>query len=158
MSTVLNMIELRTGTTADLPLVETLMADAFDPRFGEAWTRGQCLGIMSLPSVWLTIASIHGQPAGFALSRLTVDEVELLLLATAPAVRRRGVGAALLRSVLGDAQDKRAVAMHLEVRDGNEAIKLYRNAGFTKVGQRRAYYRGNAGLVSDAFTYRRDLP
>ncbi|MEG3123186.1 GNAT family N-acetyltransferase [Sphingomonas sp. GB1N7] len=157
MSTVLNMIELRTGSTADLALVETLMADAFDPRFGEAWTRGQCLGIMSLPGVWLTIASIQGQPAGFALSRLTVDEVELLLLATAPAVRRRGVGAALLRSVLGDAQDRQAVAMHLEVRDGNEAIKLYRNAGFVKVGQRRAYYRGNAGLVSDAFTYRRDL-
>jgi len=157
MSTVLNMIELRTGTTADLAMVETIMADAFDPRFGEAWTRGQCLGIMSLPGVWLTIATIGGEPAGFALSRLTLDEVELLLLATAPAKRRRGVAAALLRSVIGDAQDKRAVALHLEVRDGNDAIKLYRGAGFAKVGQRRAYYRGTGGLVSDAFTYRRDL-
>lgn len=157
MSTVLNMIELRTGSTSDLAMVETLIGEAFDPRFGEAWTRGQCLGIMALPGVWLTIASIDGQPAGFALSRLTVDEVELLLLATAPALRRRGVAAALLRSVIGDAQDKGAVALHLEVRDGNEAIKLYRGAGFAKVGQRRAYYRGSAGLVSDAFTYRRDL-
>ncbi|QQV78407.1 GNAT family N-acetyltransferase [Sphingomonas aliaeris] len=157
MSTVLNVIELRTGSTSDLALVESLMAESFDPRFGEAWTRGQCLGIMALPGVWLTIASIQGQPAGFALSRLTVDEVELLLLATAPAMRRRGVAAALLRSVIGDAQDKRAVALHLEVRDGNEAIKLYRNAGFAKVGQRRAYYRGTSGLVSDAFTYRREL-
>ena len=157
MNTVLNMIDLRAGSTADLGLVETIMAEAFDPRFGEAWTRGQCLGIMSLPGVWLTIASIQGQPAGFALSRLTVDEVELLLLATAPAMRRRGVAAALLRSVIGDAQDKKAVALHLEVRDGNEAIKLYRSAGFNKVGQRHAYYRGKGGLVSDAFTYRRDF-
>lgn len=154
---MLNTIDLRTGATPDLPLIETLMAQAFDPRFGEAWTRGQCLGIMSLPGVWLTIASIHDQPAGFALARLTVDEVELLLLATTPALRRRGVAAALLRSVIGDARDKKAIALHLEVRDGNEAIKLYNGAGFIKVGQRRAYYRGSAGLVSDAFTYRRDL-
>lgn len=90
---MLNTIDLRTGSTPDLPLIETLMAQAFDPRFGEAWTRGQCLGIMSLPGVWLTIASIHDQPAGFALARLTVDEVELLLLATTPALRRRGVAA-----------------------------------------------------------------
>jgi len=157
MSTVLSMIELRAGSTADLAMVETLMAEAFDPRFGEAWTRGQCLGIMSLPGVWLTVATLDGQPAGFTLSRLIVDEAELLLLATAPSCRRRGVGAALLRATIADARDRQAVTLHLEVRDGNEAIKLYSKAGFIKVGERRGYYRGNNGLMTDAFTYRRSL-
>ena len=153
----MSVIELRTGGTADLAVVEAVMAEAFDPRFGEAWTRGQCLGIMALPGVWLTIAAIDGRIAGFALSRIILDEAELLLLATAPGYRRRGVGAALVRSVIADAQARGAATLHLEVRDGNDAIKLYRAAHFAKVGERRAYYRGNNGQVSDAFTYRRSL-
>ncbi|QNA84525.1 GNAT family N-acetyltransferase [Sphingomonas sp. So64.6b] len=157
MSSVLTMIDLRSGGTADLATVESLMAEAFDPRFGEAWTHGQCLGIMALPGVWLTIASVDGKPVGFALSRQIVDEAELLLLATAPASRRKGVAAALLRSVVTEAREKNALKLHLEVREGNEAIKLYRTAGFTKVGERRAYYRGNAGQTFDAFTFRREL-
>ncbi|QNQ07766.1 GNAT family N-acetyltransferase [Sphingomonas alpina] len=158
MSSVLTMIELRSGGTADLAMVESLMTEAFDPRFGEAWTRGQCLGIMALPGVWLTIASIDGKPVGFALSRQILDEAELLLLATAPASRRKGVAAALLRSVITEAREKNALKLHLEVREGNDAIKLYRASGFTKVGERRAYYRGNAGQTFDAFTFRRELP
>ena len=151
---MLNMIELRAGSTADLATVEALMAGAFDPRFGEAWTRGQCLGIMALPGVWLTIAMLDGKPAGFTLSRLVLDEAELLLLATSPACRRRGVGAALLRATITDARERNAVTLHLEVRDGNDAISLYSKAGFIKVGDRRGYYRGNNGQVSDAFTFR----
>jgi ribosomal-protein-alanine N-acetyltransferase len=157
MSTMLNMIELRAGSTGDLAAVEALMADAFDPRFGEAWTRGQCLGIMALPGVWLTVAWLDGQPAGFSLSRIILDEAELLLLATAPSWRRRGVGAALLRATIAEAVKRKAVTLHLEVRDGNDAIKLYNKAGFVQVGQRRGYYRGNNGQLSDAFTYRRSL-
>jgi ribosomal-protein-alanine N-acetyltransferase len=157
VSTVLNLIELRAGGVGDLALVETIMAEAFDPRFGEAWTRGQCLGILAMPGVWLTIATLDGEPAGFALSRIVADEAELLLLATVPAMRRRGVAAALLRSVIADAISSGAVTLHLEVREGNDAIKLYRGTGFVKVGQRRNYYRGTTGQAFDAFTYSRKL-
>lgn len=157
MSTVLNMIELRGGSVADLGVVETIMGEAFDPRFGEAWTRTQCLGIMSMPGVWLTLANLDGHPAGFALSRRIVDEAELLLLATLPGVRRRGVAAALLRSVLTEARDAGATRLHLEVREGNDAIKLYRASGFAKVGERRNYYRGSDGTAFHAFTYSRDI-
>ena len=157
MSTVLTVIDLRAGTPTDIATVETLMADAFDPRFGEAWTRGQCLGIMALPGVWLTLATLGGKPAGFTLSRLILDEAELLLLATMPAMRRRGVGGALLRATIADARDRGAATLHLEVRDGNPAIELYRTAGFEKVGERRGYYRGSGNQVSDAFTFRLGL-
>ena len=157
MSTTLQMIELRTGGVADLVLVDQVMQQAFDPRYGEAWTRNQCLGILAMPGVWLTIASLDGVPAGFALSRVVADEAELLLLATVPAMRRRGVAAALLRSVITDAISSGAVTLHLEVREGNDAIKLYRGTGFVKVGQRRNYYRGTTGQAFDAFTYSRKL-
>ncbi|WP_010162108.1 GNAT family N-acetyltransferase [Sphingomonas sp. PAMC 26617] len=156
MSTMLR-VDLRGGVVADLPAVDTIMQAAFDPRFGEAWTRNQVLGLLSMPGVWLTIATIGADPAGFALSRRVLDEAELLLLATVPTFRRRGVGAAILRSVIADSTSQGARTLHLEVRSGNDAIKLYRSAGFMKVGERHQYYRGPAGQAFDALTYRRDL-
>jgi ribosomal-protein-alanine N-acetyltransferase len=157
MSTVLNQVELRSGSVADLGLIGIIMGQAFDPRFGEAWTRSQCLGILAMPGVWLTIATLDGVPAGFALSRLIVDEAELLLLATVPALRRRGVAGALLRSTMADAGSHGAKIVHLEVREGNDAIKLYRGAGFAKVGERPNYYRGTTGHAFDAYTFSREL-
>jgi ribosomal-protein-alanine N-acetyltransferase len=156
MSTLLR-IDLRSGSVADLAVIDRLMRDAFDPRFGEAWTHNQVLGLMAMPGVWLTIATIGTEPAGFALSRRVLDEAELLLLAAAPTFRRRGVGAALLRAVIRDSGMQGARTLHLEVRDGNDAIKLYRAAGFDKVGERRHYYRGVDGKAFDALTYRREI-
>jgi len=153
----MNMIELRAGGVGDLALVEAIMAEAFDPRFGEAWKRGQCLGILAMPGVWLTIASLDGRPAGFALSRAVADEAELLLLATRPSARRRGVAAALLRAMIAQAQAGGAVRVHLEVREGNDAVNLYVASGFSKVGERRNYYRGASGQTYHALTYHRDI-
>lgn len=157
MSTVLKAVELRAGTPRDVPAVDALMRAAFDPRYGEAWTAGQCLGVLALPGVWLTLAQIDARPAGFALARCVADEAELLLLATEPAARRGGVGAALLRAVLDEARLRRAERMHLEVRAGNAAIALYTAHGFVQVGERRAYYRGTDGRQRDAQTYARPL-
>jgi len=157
MSTTLTSIDLRGGGAADLGTVDAIMQAAFDPRFGEAWTRNQCLGIMAMPGVWLTIASIGGEAAGFALSRIVADEVELLLLAAVPTLRRRGVGSALLRSVIADSLTRGAISLHLEVREGNGAIALYGANGFHKVGERKRYYRGSDGQALDAFTFRKEL-
>lgn len=150
---VARTLMLRAGFARDIDAVERLMEAAFDPRWGEAWTRGQCLGVLAMPGVRLTLAYADERPAGFAMVRQVVDEVELLLIAVAPAARRRGVGQALLRAVLADAQDENARQVHLEVRAGNDAARLYTAAGFAKVGERRGYYRGKGGHLHDAHTY-----
>ncbi len=157
MSTTLNMIELRPGSPADLAIVDMVMQRAFDPRYGEAWSRSQCLGMLAMPGVWLTLATLNGQPAGFALARAMSDEAELLLLAALPEVRRRGVGGALLRSIINDCLDRDITNLYLEVRAGNEALSLYRSMAFKKVGERRAYYRGPGGQIFDALTFQRKL-
>ena len=150
-------IDLRTGSAADFPFVEQLMASAFDPRYGEAWTRGQCQSVLAMPGVWLILAELNGKPAGFALSRAIADEAELLLFATAPDQRRRGVGAALLRATIDACRARDLATLHLEVRAENEAIRLYDRHGFAKVGERRGYYRGRDGRAFDAHTYRRAI-
>ena len=41
MSGTVNITELREGGSQDLTEVIRIMQDAFDPRFGEAWTGAQ---------------------------------------------------------------------------------------------------------------------
>ena len=144
---------LRAGSPRDIDGVEAVMAHAFDPRFGEAWTRGQCLGVLAMPGVRLTLATLDDEPAGFALVRTVLDEAELLLLAVTPAQRRRGVATALLRTAIADARAEGATRLHLEVRAGNDAVRLYLAHGFDRVGIRRGYYRGRTGQSHDAHTY-----
>lgn len=148
-------ILLRTGDARDVATVDTLMAAAFDPRFGEAWTRNQCLGVLAMPGVRLTLAMVDDAPAGFAMVRAVADEAELLLLGVDPRFRRRGIATALLRAVIAEAQVTGIADLHLEVRANNEAVKLYTAQGFAKVGERRGYYRGKTGETFDAHTYRR---
>jgi ribosomal-protein-alanine N-acetyltransferase len=143
---------LREGGARDIADMMTVMSDAFLPAFGEAWTRGQCLGILDLPRVWLTLASMDDQPAGFALARTVVDESELLLLGVRPAFRSRGIGGALVQRTQAVALASGARILHLEVRQGNDALRLYNRIGFQEVGRRHGYYRGGDGQLYDALS------
>ena len=130
----------------------TVMTGAFQPCFGEGWTRSQCAGILPMAGVQLTIAEEAGAIVGFSLMRAVVDEAELLLVAVAPDARRRGVGKCLIEHFIEEARGRGALRLHLEVRDGNDAVSLYRAAGFETAGRRRDYYRGPDGYRYDAIT------
>ena len=124
-------VRLRSGGAADLDDVMRIMSAAFDPSFGEAWTRSQCAGILPMHGVRLTLAEDGQAPIGFSLVRAVADEAELLLLAVDPEVQRRGVGQALLEDFIAGALASGAHRLHLEVRDGNPAMELYRASGFS---------------------------
>jgi ribosomal-protein-alanine N-acetyltransferase len=140
---------------SDLDSVMRVMGDSFDPAYGEAWTGPQCAGLLPMPGVWLTLARHGADTVGFALARTVAGEAELLLLAVGRDAQRRGVGAALLRRFISVAKRRGAIRLHLEVRDGNPALGLYRNAGFEEVGRRRNYYNGEGGQLYDALTLAR---
>ena len=145
-------VTLRRGGLDDLDGVMHIMTAAFDPSFGEAWTRSQCAGILPMHGVTLTIAETHRRPVGFSLVRAVADEAELLLLAVDPAEQRRGVGQALLDEFIASALSGGAHRLHLEVRDGNPAVQLYQACGFSPAGRRRNYYHGPGGSTHDAVT------
>lgn len=78
---------------------------------------------------------------GAALLEVLVPEAELHSLAVLPGKRRRGLGAALLKSALSAARKRGATEMFLEVRRSNQAaIALYERAGFAALSVRRGYY------------------
>jgi ribosomal-protein-alanine N-acetyltransferase len=147
------------GGSDDLDGVMAVMEAAFGNRFGEAWTRSQCAGILPMSGVALTLARTgpDGKVTGFTLVRTVAGESELLLIAVAPDHHRRGIGAALLDDFLARARAAGVARVHLEVRDGNAATHLYRAAGFAPVGRRRNYYRAVDGQRYDALTFAKTI-
>lgn len=144
----------------DVDRIMAVMAVAFDPEFGEAWTRGQLESALILGSAHYRLIAASGtepppggEAAGFALVRTLFDEDELLLFAVAPQWRGRGLGRALLEQVLADARARGGRRMLLEMRRGNSAERLYRSFGFTQIGMRPDYYRGINNIRCDALTF-----
>jgi len=159
MATVERPVRIEVGTSDDLDAVMGVMESAFGTRFGEAWTRSQCAGILPMAgvSLMLTRDGDGGEPVGFSLFRNVMDESELLLLAVAPDHRRRGIGRGLLDQFIDQARADGVTRAHLEVRDGNPAIEMYRGAGFAPIGRRRNYYHTSDGQQFDALTFALDL-
>lgn len=89
---------LATGGSGDLDDVMKVMDAAFGSRFGEAWTRSQCAGILPMHGVSLVLArdANDRKTVGFSLVRTVADESELLLIAVLPQRHREGIGARLL--------------------------------------------------------------
>jgi ribosomal-protein-alanine N-acetyltransferase len=154
MATVEQDVRIEDGSSDDVDAVMTVMESAFGRRFGEAWTRSQLAGILPMSGVSLIIAREpnRAQAVGFSLARTVADESELLLLAVLPDCHRRGVGRRLLEDFLERARKDEVARVHLEVRDGNPAVGMYRAAGFSPVGRRRNYYYGQDGKRFDAIT------
>jgi len=145
-------ITVTEGGILDLDSVMRVMEDSFDPSYGEAWTAPQCAGLMPMPGVWLSLARDGEGVIGFALGRVVDGEAELLLLAVKKASPGQGAGELLLQRFMAIAEARGAQRLHLEVRDGNRAVKLYKRAGFAAVGRRRNYYTGRDGQIYDALT------
>lgn len=147
------------GTSRDLDSVMEIMESAFGRCFGEAWTRSQLAGILPMSGVSLMLARAGAdrEAVGFSLFRSVADESELLLIAVRPSLHRRGVGRLLLNHFMDGARRDGMGRLHLEVRDGNPAVTMYRAAGFSPVGRRRNYYHGADGQRFDAITLARQL-
>lgn len=151
-------VVIEEGGLGDIDAVMAVMNASFDPCYGEAWTAPQCAGLLPMPGVWLQLARAGGEVLGFSMARVVAREAELLLLAVRDNVQRRGVGKLLLDAFVAGAAARGATRVHLEVREGNHAVKLYSRSGFTQVGRRRNYYSGRDGQIYDALTLARIVP
>lgn len=145
----------------DVDRIMGVMAEAFDPEYGEAWNRNQIESALMMGNCHVVLVGHDGEPpaegepaAGFALSRAVAGEEELLLFAVAPQYRRRGLGAKMLTEMFHNAATRQITEIHLEMRRGNPAERLYRAHGFVEVGHRPNYYRTRSGERLDAITFR----
>jgi ribosomal-protein-alanine N-acetyltransferase len=90
---------------------------------------------------YVAAVAATGELLGWAGIRVIGDEAEILTVGVIAAVRRHGIGAALLRELLDEARRRRVRELFLDVRIDNEtAQRVYEREGFAPVGRRRGYY------------------
>lgn len=100
-----------------------------------------------------------GDATAFVMGRVTLDEAEILTLATALESRRQGLARTRLSAFLTLAADRGARSAFLEVAADNKGARaLYAAAGFAQVGLRKGYYARPDSTPVDALILRRDLP
>jgi ribosomal-protein-alanine N-acetyltransferase len=95
---------------------------------------------------------------GFAVSRMAVDEAEILSIAVDAKHRGRGLSRNLLLTHLGHLAGHGVRTVFLEVEENNQpARRLYDRAGFSVAGRRERYYKQPGGEQLNAVLMRRDL-
>lgn len=144
----------------DLDRIMAVMDTAFDRRWGEAWTRRQVEGSLMAPGTHYRLLDERGDRPGegeaaaaFAMVRAAPGEEELLLIATVPAQRGKGLGGSILALLADDARARGATRLFLEMRENNPAASLYERQGFSPIGRRRGYYTASDGSRIDAITF-----
>lgn len=132
--------------------------------FGHPWSAAEFEVLLAgrdvVAEAAILPASRFRQPrlAGFVLSRIVLDEAEILTIAVAAKFRRQGIGGRLLAAHLASLARRGAKTLFLEVETGNfAALALYAGFGFTQVGERKAYYRKAEGGAAAALVLRREL-
>ena len=88
---------------------------------------------------------------GCRRSRIAVARRRAILAAGAGSGARYLANSSTMRAARG------AHRLHLEVRDGNPAVRMYRLAGFDLAGRRSKYYHGAGDQLFDALTFARTI-
>jgi len=109
------------------------------------WTEGifhDCLRVAYL----CRVAMQNQQIMGYAVMSMGAGEAHILNLCVREDRRRAGVGRALIRYLLEQAEDAGMIEAFLEVRPSNAiAMVLYQSLGFEQIGTRRGYYQALGG-------------
>ncbi len=151
------MIRIIEGDARNISAVMSVMNDAFDPRFGEAWTAAQLLSTLVLPDCRLLLAIDQDSVCGFAFGRWVFDHEELLMIGVMQHFQGQRIGKMLLSEIVNRARAAGRTKLFLEVRDGNNAYHFYLNYGFLPIGRRKNYYKNADRINPDAITMELNL-
>ena len=108
-----------------------------------AWPASAWRSLLAASAARARIAMDGDMPAGFLHLRFAGGEAEVVMVATHPAARRRGIAAALLEDAVASLDGRE---LFLEVAESNRAARaLYAGFGFRQAGRRPGYYRTASG-------------
>jgi ribosomal protein S18 acetylase RimI-like enzyme len=141
-------VALRPSTPADRELLVAVYASTREDELAAVpWTDAQKDAFVRsqfeaqdrhyrthFPDAEYDVVVVDGRPAGRLYVDRRPDEVRVLDLALLPELRGRGIGTALLRQVIEDA-DRAGLPVRFHVEMHNPARRLYERLGFTAAGQ-----------------------
>ena len=109
--------------------------------FVHPWSRQSIESALENEQSLFYVAVEEGQVIGYIGMSFVLDEGYIYNVAVSEAHRRKGVGSALIQTLVTHAKKNNFAFLTLEVRDGNRAARsLYETFGFVKVGERKNYY------------------
>ena len=116
--------------------------------FHRGWSDGEFEQILFDRNTVAHRAMLGGNLLGFILSRLVLEEAEILSVAVASSRRGKGLARRLLDLNLRRLAGLGARTVFLEVDEGNvPARRLYQRAGVRDVGRRAGYYAAGQGAL-----------
>lgn len=131
------------------------LADTYAAAFPaeRSWSAGEFSALLAAPGAIFT-----GDATAFVLGRVTLDEAEILTLATHPDHRREGRARTALAAFHATAHAAGATTAFLEVAEDNAAARaLYEAAGYVHAGRRPGYYPRPGQAPAAALILRRPL-
>jgi [ribosomal protein S18]-alanine N-acetyltransferase len=126
--------------------------------FARNWSPQECEALLTDRAVHADGGFRGRHLACAVLSRVALDEAEILTIVTAPNARRAGAAAQVLAVHMAHLAARGAKMLFLEVDAQNlPALALYRRFGFQQVGERPGYYPRADGTRATALVLRRQL-
>jgi ribosomal protein S18 acetylase RimI-like enzyme len=139
------MLDTRPGTSADLPLLEDIFLRAMaghitDARgfWDEATERKQFSEQLQLEHT--RIIEGDGEPIGFLMVLEHEHDLELHTICIAPEHQSRGIGTAVIRQLLSDAQKQEREVFLSVLKPNTAARALYERLGFVVTGETRHHF------------------
>jgi len=134
-------MRIRAAIASDIPQMKRLILES--PSAAQ-WNDADYASLFNSSQPALRTALVmeeSGAMFGFITARSIGSEWELENIAVAIASRNKRIGKQLADELFKLAQSQGASAIHLEVRESNQAARrLYQSCGFQETGRRRSYY------------------
>ena len=135
--------QLRRAETADLDAIMAIETSVFAT---DAWSREAMAGEIADRHGYYVVAFPVGAPerieayAGLRAPR-GAEQADIQTIAVVPGARGRGLGRVLVHTLIGEARERGARELFLEVRADNPvAQSLYTALGFEAIAVRPRYY------------------
>ncbi len=114
------------------------------------WSEKTLLESFGQDSYVFIKAEEDGKLVGYGSVQIVFDEGNINNIAVDENFRNKGVGGGILNTVIGACSERGVKTLFLEVNEHNAgAIALYKKFGFTKIAERKNYYKsGNAIIMS----------
>lgn len=131
------MAEIRPLTRDDI----TALLSLEEACFSDPWNERQFEGEFDNQLAHYEGAFVNGCLVGYAGFWQVLDEGHIMRIAVKEALRKQGIGSALMDTLLQEGAGLGILYWTLEVRESNAAaIRLYEKSGFHGQGVRPGYY------------------
>ena len=139
-------------TSANASAIPSILSIQHASPSASQWSYEYYATAISKPDHLVLTAEQDSKILGFMVASNAIPEWELQNIAVAPDSRKRGIGRALLTSLINRARESGAKEIRQEIRASNQAAqKLGLSVGFVQDGRRPNYYRNP---VEDALLFK----